>query len=59
MHKGTELTGKIGHVNKEVTLKEAIKNFVKEIKDLEKSGVEFSTVVVDSYDNIKFSRKSN
>lgn len=29
------------------------KYLLKEVKDLKKSDVEFSTVVVDSYDNIK------
>lgn len=35
------------------TLEEIIESFPKEVRDLEKSGVEFSTVVIDSYDNIK------
>lgn len=30
-----------------------LEEFLKEIKDLEESGVEFATVVIDSYDSIK------
>lgn len=35
------------------TLEEIIESFTKRIKELEESGVEFSTVVVDSYSNIQ------
>ena len=35
------------------TPKEMVESFLKEKKALEESGVEFSTIVIDSYNNIK------
>ena len=51
-----ELIGKVIDVNDKirgVTSEEIIENFAKAKKILQESGTEFSTVIIDSYDNIK------
>lgn len=35
------------------TAEEIVENFAKEIKALEESGMKFSTVTIDSYDNMR------
>jgi len=48
-----DLTYKNDNKIRNATPEEIIENFTKEMKILQESGVEFSTVIVDSYNNIK------